>query len=55
MNELATLLCGEGRELYANLRDRLARVEQLANHIGWGYGDYVREQVGMLENELAEP
>jgi hypothetical protein len=20
-------------------------VEQLANHIGWGYGDYVREQV----------
>jgi len=30
-------------------------VEQLANHIGWGYGDYVREQVAMLENELAEP
>lgn len=55
LNELATLLSGEGRELYAQFRDRLARVEQLANHIGWGYGDYVREQVAMLEKELAEP
>ncbi len=55
LNELAALLRGEGRGMYGNLRDRLARVEQLANHIGWGYGDYVREQVVMLENELAEP
>ena len=55
LNELATLLCGEGRECYSQCRDRLARVEQLANHIGWGYGDYVREQVAMLEDELAEP
>ena len=55
LNELAALLCGEGRELYAQFRDRLARVEQLANHIGWGYGDYVREQVAILEDELAEP
>jgi len=55
LNELATLLCGEGQELYSQFRDRLARVEQLANHIGWGYGDYVREQVAMLEGELAEP
>ena len=55
MNELATLLRGEGRELYAKVRDRLARVEQLANHIGWGYGDYVREQMAMLEDELNDP
>jgi hypothetical protein len=54
LNELAGLLRGEGRENYSKCRDRLARVEQLANHIGWGYGDYVREQVAMLEDELAE-
>jgi len=55
LNELARLLCGEGRELYPKFRDRLTRVEQLADHIGWGYGDYVREQVAMLEDELAAP
>jgi len=51
---MAVLLRGEGRELYPKFHDRLARVEQLASGIGWGYGDYVREQVAMLENELAE-
>ena len=55
LNELVALLCGEGRENYPKCRDRLARVEQLANHIGWGYGDYVREQVAMLDNELTAP
>ena len=55
LNELAGLLRGEGREIYPHCRNRLARVEQLASHIGWGYGDYVREQVAMLEDELAEP
>ncbi len=55
LNELATHLRRESRELYSQFRDRLARVEQLANHIGWGYGDCVREQVAMLEDELAEP
>jgi hypothetical protein len=55
LNEMVNLLCGEGRELYLQFRDRLTRVEQLANHIGWGYGDCVREQVATLENELAGP
>ena len=55
LNELATLLRGEGRECYSQCRDRLARVAQLANHIGWGYGDYVCDQVALLEDELAEP
>jgi hypothetical protein len=55
LNELTTLLLGEGRECYPQCRDRLARVEQLANHIGWGYGDYVCEQMAMLEDELAGP
>jgi hypothetical protein len=55
LNELGGLLRREGRENYPKCRDRLARVEQLASHIGWGYGDYVREQVAMLEDELTEP
>ena len=55
LNELAALLRGSGRESYPQCRDRLARVEQLANHIGWGYGDYVRDQVAMIEDELAAP
>ncbi len=55
LNELAALLRGEVRELYANIRGRLARIEHLANHLGWGYGDYGRDQVAMLEDELAEP
>ena len=55
LHELAGLLRGEGRECYPRYRDRLARVAQLANHIGWGYGDYVGEQVALLEDELGEP
>ncbi len=54
LNELTGLLLGEGQDLYANIRDRLARLDELANNIGWGYGDYVSEQVAMLESELAE-
>ena len=55
LKELAALLRGAGREMYPRFRDRFVRVEQLANHIGWGYGDYVREQIALLEDELAEP
>jgi hypothetical protein len=29
-------------------------LESQADHIGWGYGDYLREQVGFLENELGD-
>jgi hypothetical protein len=27
-------------------------VESLANNIGWGYGDYIRDWAWTLENEL---
>src|SRR6266404_196938 len=55
LNELTELLRGPGRECYPQCRHRLGCIVQLANHIGWGYGDYVRDHVVMLEDELAGP
>jgi hypothetical protein len=52
LEELAALLCGEAREMYPQFADRLARVEQMADGIGWGFGDYVADVVGQLEEEL---
>jgi uncharacterized protein YicC (UPF0701 family) len=52
LEELATLLRGEGRELYPQFRDRLARVEKVTDGIGWGFHDFVGEVVEQLEEEL---
>jgi hypothetical protein len=50
--ELAALLRGEARGMYPQFRDRLARVEQMADGIGWGFHDFVGDVVGQLEEEL---
>ena len=52
LNELADLLRDEARELYPTFRERLAKVEQLTDGIGWGFGDAVADTVGELENKL---
>ena len=52
LDELATLLRGEAREIYPQFSDRLARVEQMADNTGWGFCDYVADVVGQLELEL---
>jgi hypothetical protein len=52
LNAMAALLCKDGPELYPRFRERIQRLDDHADHIGWGYGDYLREQVGFLENEL---
>ena len=52
LEELAALLRGEAREMYPQFRDRLARVEQMADGIGWGFHDFVGDIVGQLEVEL---
>ena len=52
LDELAALLQGEARELYPKFRDRLARVEQMTDGIGWGFHDFVAGVVGQLEEEL---
>lgn len=55
LDELAALLCGEVPDLYPQLHERLAKVEQMTNDIGWGFGDFIAEVVGRLEDELGEP
>jgi hypothetical protein len=52
LDELAALLRGEARGMYPQFRDRLAKVEQMADGIGWGFHDFVGGVVGQLEEEL---
>ena len=54
LKELATLLRGEARDMYARFADRLANVEQKASGIGWGFGDCVSDVVARLHDELGE-
>jgi hypothetical protein len=52
LDELAALLRGEARGVYPQFRDRLARVEQMTDGIGWGLHDFVGDVVGQLAEEL---
>ena len=52
LDELAALLRGEAQGMYPQFRDRLARVEQMTDGIGWGFHDFVGDVVGQLEEEL---
>jgi hypothetical protein len=52
--ELSALFYREARELYPQFRDRLARVDQLASGVGWGFCDFVADVVAELEEELGE-
>jgi hypothetical protein len=52
LDELAELLRGEARGMYPQFSDRLAEVEQMADGIGWGFHDCVKEIVWQLEEEL---
>ena len=54
LDELAALLCGEARELYAQFVDRLAEVDRMASGIGWGFCDFVADVVARLEEELGK-
>lgn len=54
LTELAGLLRGEARELYPQLQDRLATVEQITSGIGWGLHDFIGVVVGQLEEELGD-
>lgn len=55
LDELASLLRGEARDLYPQFSDRLANVEQMTDGIGWGFHDFVADIVGRLEDELGGP
>ena len=52
LDELAALLRGEAQGMYSQFRDRLARVEEMTDGIGWGFHDFVEDVVGRLEEEL---
>ena len=52
LEELAALLRGEARGMYPQFRDRLARVEQMTDGIGWGFHDFVGDVVAQLEMEF---
>jgi hypothetical protein len=54
LGELVTLLCTDGRELYPRFRDRIQHLATHAGSIGWGYGDFLHEQVFHLEDELGK-
>ena len=50
--EIQRLLLQEGGATYQLFLERILRVALLADGIGWGYGDYLRDWVEALENEL---
>ena len=52
LDELATLLRGEAREIYPKFSDRLAKVEKMTEGIGWGFHDFVADVIGRLQEEL---
>lgn len=52
LNELVRLLLCESPESYPRFRERIQRLATLADGIGWGYGDAVRDQVFVLEETL---
>jgi hypothetical protein len=53
LDELAALLRGE-EGMYPQFSERLARVEQLTDGIGWGFHDYVGDVIEQLEEELGD-
>jgi len=54
LTELANLFYSKARDLYPKFRDRLAKVEQLSEGIGWGFHDYVGDVIAQMEAELGE-
>jgi hypothetical protein len=54
LDDLAAVLGGEARDLYPQFRERLAKVEQMTDGIGWGFHDFITDVVGRLADELGE-
>lgn len=54
LREMTQLLRKEQPSLYPQFRKRIQGLEVHADHIGWGYGDALRDHVRLLETELAD-
>jgi hypothetical protein len=55
LKELTALLRGAARDLYPQFSERLAKVEQDTNGIGWGFHDFIADRVRELEDDLGKP
>ena len=53
LQEMTQLLRKGDPSLYPEFRERIQRLGGHADYIGWGYGDYLRDQVRLLERELS--
>jgi len=51
LTEMVNLFQKEGSELYPKFQERIVRLETLSDGIGWGYHDFIREQIYVLETE----
>ena len=55
LGEMDRILSDEqGRELYEGIQERVVELPNLADRIGWGYGDEVRGTVAEWESRYAE-
>ena len=52
LGELDALIRDDPKEMYPKFEQRLIQVDSMASDIGWGFGDYVAEVVGALEDEF---
>jgi hypothetical protein len=54
LNEMVQLLWRDCPASYPRFRERIQKLETHVNHIGWGYGDSLRDRVFYLEDELGQ-
>jgi hypothetical protein len=50
---MTQLLRKKDPALCPQFREQIQLLDAHAAYIGWGYGDYLRDQVHLLETELA--
>lgn len=53
-DEMAATLSKQCPKQYPRFRERLHKLAEDANGIGWGYGDIVQERVDILERKLGD-
>ena len=53
--ELAGLLRGAAQCMYPQFSERLERVTEISEGIGWGFHDFVVDVIWQLKDDLAEP
>ena len=53
LHEMTQLLRKDDPAWYPQFRERIQQPDAHADHIGWGYGDSLRDHIGLLDMELA--